>query len=122
MFENLGKSNNKKARNFIVANISEDMWFETLRTGKYTIIPETVEVDDLIGLELVSCLKNRGLVGTLRKIGINAESQVTNINMEPGDSLYVISAGGFCLRDYKEADELPSFVHLRAIRYSFKEK
>lgn len=120
MFEK--SNNNNKARNFVVANISEDMWFETLRTGKYTIIPETVEVEELIGLDLVSCLKNKGLVGTLRKIGIDINSQVTSINMEPGDSLYVISAGGFCLRDYKEADELPNYVHLRAIRYSFKKK
>lgn len=110
-------------RRFISANITESMW-SGVNKERFRLEWEESTVRDLIGLNFLSSLTNRGLVGSLQKRGVNVETGNTYINLEEGDELYVINVllKSSKPRDYKEEDELPEEATLKVTKYFLKEK
>ena len=112
----------KNSRNFISANLTEDM-LRVVTDGRCLIAPSKVSVEDLTKLKnLYSSIKNKALVGTLKNLGVNLDNFLNKFQVASGDTLYVVNAVGIQLRQYKEEDKLPDSTTLEVTKYLISEK
>jgi len=107
-------------RNFLSANLTENM-LAVIKNGGYVILPEASSIQELKGIEnLFVSIKNPALLGTLKKLGVNPKEEIQRFQVNTGDTLYVVSAHGILLRDYKEDAELPETCTLSVTKYKIE--
>ena len=111
-----------KNRNFISANLTEDM-LRVVTDGRYLIAPSKASIEDLTKLEnLYSSIKNKALIGTLKKFGVNLDNFLNKFQVASGDTLSVVNAVGIQLRLYKDEDMLPESTTFEVTKYIISEK
>lgn len=113
-----------KTRNFVSTNITESMFMRRFRTGNYVLDPIKTEADieELKNLPLISCVRNKGVLGTLGKMGIQVKEQAARIDLDETDTLFVISAEGEELLKFRDSDALPDYINLKVSVYRLKER
>jgi len=106
--------------NYVALNITENMWADAVHSGKYLIKPEEISIDDLKKeKDLVNCIKNTGVRGTLAQLGVKTDTDLGSVSLEHGDVLFVVSSKGQVrLRDFSDAPKLPEYVKLKVTKYT----
>lgn len=107
----------KNGRKFLSLNITDSM-FAATSDGKHVLIPDrtAVTVEDLrtIG-DLKTSITHRGLLGSLKKMGITCNSIPGNkFQVEGGDIIYVIIPGGN-ISSYRDSSQLPEEILLKTV-------
>lgn len=106
----------KKSRIFITAAIADSMLDKVAQLGK-TFEVTYVDLEELVGLDLISGIKSKPLLGTLREMGIDVKQCPEDFKfiLESGDILYVINPNGK-VKDLN-GDKLPETYTLTAKKY-----
>lgn len=107
----------KKNRKFLSLNITDSM-FAAISDGKHVLIPDrtAITVEDLKEIEdLKSSITHRGLLGSLKKMGIKVNSIPGNkFQVEDGDVIYVIIPGGN-ISSYRDSLQIPEEILLKTV-------
>jgi len=103
----------EEKRFFIVAKFMESMISSQL--DRYTIESSDSSIEELRGSSnLFNSIKNKALLGTLRKLGIKGEKK-DEFKATRGDIIYSIFVEGLdkkALRDFSDYPELPKACNL----------
>lgn len=104
---------NMEKRAFIVAKYMESMISSQL--DRYTIDSKDSSLEEIRGSRnLYNSIKNKALLGTLRKLGISGERK-DEFKATRGDVIFSIFVEGLdkkALRDFSDYPELPKAVNL----------
>lgn len=107
----------KKNRKFLSLNITDSM-FAAVSDGKHILIPDrnVVTVEDLKEIQdLMTSITHRGLLGSLKKMGIICNPITGNkFQVEDGDVIYVIIPGGN-ISAYRDLDKIPEEILLKTV-------
>ena len=110
----------KKERFFISAAIADSMLDKVAQLGKTFEVSYT-DLDELRGLDLISNIKNKAIVGSLKEQGIDVDlcSEDFKFILEPGDTLFVLNPNGK-VKELEGKDRLPEHMTITIKKYIIK--
>ncbi len=110
----------EKKRFFISAAIADSMLDKVAQLGK-TFEVSYVDLEELKGLELISGIKNRAIIGTLNDLGFDLKpcSEDFKFILEPGDTLFVLNPNGK-VKELEGKDRLPEYMTITIKKYIIK--